>query len=331
MKANPNIDELLNSFVDGELTQEQQTRVQRMIAGDAQIARRLRQLQKCKTLVGSLPRAEVPSEMVEQVKASLERRTLLGQQPPSFEASEGARHLLVRKVVAAAAMVGLASVLAVVIYTIVVPQSSTERMVAVEHRPRPYSRSGAATGFRGRLELKTAALIVVDAFVKRAIEDNGLSDCLSPASLPVSVRPGLDGQDKRVYSLSCSKDRLNLLLADLGNIWRRFDSATLFVETEQFAERIMVDAVTAEQTAEIVNQDSSVACVELAKDFALLNRMVASMPGRQVLAAIDDVKVGLVDIPKPVLTGSEKTLRKPIGPAGNRPQVHLTIVVVGSE
>lgn len=237
--------------------------------------------------------------------------------------------MLLRKVVAAAAMIGLVFVLGVVIYTIVVPTGSTERMVAVGHI-EPDVRTGAvepttglvaAAGFRGRLELKTDTLTATDAFIKRAIEDNGLSDCLSPQ--------GLEG--KGVYSLSCSRDRLNLLLADLGNIWRKFDSATLFVETEQFAEQIVVDAVTAEQTVDIVNQDSREASLALAKDCALLNTMVASMPGRQIMTAIDEVKIDLVDIPKPVLTGSEKGLRKPADTVSEGPQASLTIVLVGSE
>ena len=48
MKENPNMDELLNSFIDGELPARQQTEVQRLIAHDEKIAQRVRQLQKSK-------------------------------------------------------------------------------------------------------------------------------------------------------------------------------------------------------------------------------------------------------------------------------------------
>ncbi len=122
MKEEPNIDELLNGFIDGELDQRHQTEVQRLITHDAQIAERLRELQKCKVLVGSLPCVEAPAGMAEQIKASLETSALLGRQPESFDAREGARHLLVRRVLAAAAMIGLVAVLAAVVYTIVAPE-----------------------------------------------------------------------------------------------------------------------------------------------------------------------------------------------------------------
>ena len=151
-----NIEELLNSFIDGELTQREANEVERLIADDARIAQRLRELQKSKMLVGSLPRAEAPAEMAEQIKASLERRTLPAQQLQHLDELAGVKQLLVRKILAAAAMIVLVAVLGAVIYTIVAPESVPP-----------------AAGFRGRLELKTTDLVAVDAVIKRAIEDNG--------------------------------------------------------------------------------------------------------------------------------------------------------------
>ena len=81
MKPNPNLDELLSSFMDGELSPRQRTEVQRMAAHDPAVARRLRQLQNCRTLFCSLPPAEAPGDMLEQIRQSLERKTLLQEQP----------------------------------------------------------------------------------------------------------------------------------------------------------------------------------------------------------------------------------------------------------
>ena len=81
MKANPNIDELLCSFIDGELPLRQQTEIQRLMAKDPEVARRLRQLQNTRALVGALPRAEAPAEMLDQIKFTLERRSLLDERP----------------------------------------------------------------------------------------------------------------------------------------------------------------------------------------------------------------------------------------------------------
>ena len=115
MKENPNMDELLNSFIDGELPVRQQTEVQRMIAHDEKIAQRLRQLQKCKILLSSLPVVEAPPQILENVKASLARRTPLVEQPTAFDAHLGARNLLGRTLFAAAAMLGLVGILTAVV------------------------------------------------------------------------------------------------------------------------------------------------------------------------------------------------------------------------
>jgi hypothetical protein len=341
MKEDPKIDELLSSFIDGELTAREQTEVRRLITHDTKIAQRLRQLQKCKMLVSSLPVAEAPDEILENIKASLERRTLPSEPPSDFDEPRtamvqgeraGARNLLVRKVLAAAAMIGLVAVLAAVVYTIVTPETALERPVAIEARklpgeievvePRPpfllsQESRGVAMEFGGRLELKTSALVAVDAFINKAIEDNGLSGSISPARQ----------QDKSVYSLSCSREDLNLLLADLGSIWEKFDSATLFVNTEVFGRQVAVESVTTRQIAEIVNQDSSKRCIEVAKDFAILNNMAARLPGREILAVVDDQSRSLITIPRPVLTWNQKTVKKSSGRAQGKKTVHLTIVV----
>jgi len=56
------IDELLNSYIDGELTVDQQAEVEELRARDEGIAQRLSQFQKCQTLIGALPpRGGAPS------------------------------------------------------------------------------------------------------------------------------------------------------------------------------------------------------------------------------------------------------------------------------
>ncbi len=328
MKENPEIDELLNSFIDGELTARQQTEVQRLMAHDAKIAQRLRQLQKCKMLVSSLPVVEAPDEILEDVKASLEKRTLLGEQESDFDERAGARHLLVRKVMAAAAMIGLVAVLATVVYTILAPEPVLEGPVAIEGRKLPGEIEVVASGpsmvaveFNGRLELKTSDLVAVDAFINRAIEDNGLTASIGPAR----------EQDKSVYSLRCSQDGLNLLLADLDSIWEKFDSATLSVETETFGRQVVVEAITAEQIAEIVNQDNLQRRAEVARDFAMLNDTAERLPGREIIAGIDARSRSLITIPKPVLTSNQRTTKRQADRAEDEQKVNLVIVVAGSE
>lgn len=222
MKENPNIEELLNSYIDGELTERHHIEVQRLISHDAQVAQRLRELQKCKVLVGSLPRAEAPADMLERIESSLETGAIPAQRSAHFDEREGARHLLGRKVLAAAAMIGLVAVLGVVVYTIVVPESVPP-----------------VVAFEGRLELKTSDLVAVEAVMSRAIEDHDISR--------------QSGRDTNVYALSCSREAAGLLLADLESVWERFDSTKLYIVATRAPDgEVMVEDVNADDIASLL-------------------------------------------------------------------------------
>ena len=267
-RENPNIEELLNSFIDGELTEREQTEVKRLISHDVQVAQRLRELQNSKMLVSSLPRAEAPAQILDKVKASLETEILSGERAWSEERSDrrvGVRHLMFRKVLAAAAMIGLVAILGGVIYTIVAPETPV-----------------SAVAFDGRLELKTGTLRTVNTFIDRAIEDKGLSDSISLTSQG----------NKRVYSITCSREDLNVLLADLTNIWEKCDSTTLFVNTKTQGERKFDDVST-----------------------------------DRIIKIVDD----LVTPVKPIITKHEEELEKPTLRVNDAKKVRLTIVVAGSE
>jgi len=342
MKDESNIDELLNSFVDGELNERQQTEIRRLIAHDADAAGRLREIQKCKMLVGSLPPAETPDYILEQVKTLMERRTLLNERPLQNGHARGARHLLAHKVLAVAAMIGLVAVLGVVVYTIVAPEGVTDKPVVSEswQQPagvaeevqlqtsmtaaveKPAAEAGAARmGFYGRLELKTSAPIAVDAFVNRAIEDNVLLERAN------QTREG----DKNVYTLSCSREAMSLLLADLEGVWARLDSATLFIETGQVGAAVIVDAVTVEQIDRIIGQDSFAGRIRVAEDFAVLNNMAKLTPAKEVLAVIDNTRSDLITIPKPILTSGKERSKRAATKTKNEQKINLTIVVTGGE
>jgi len=323
MKAPDNIDELLSGFIDGQLTTRQQTEVQRLLANDPNVAQRLEHLQRCKMLVGSLPRAEAPDRMLDDIKASLARRTLLGEQPAAFDERAGVRELLLRKVFAAAAMIALVAVLGAVIYTIVAPETVPEQPLIVDRR-QPEVKDPAPTmlamRFDGRLELTTATLIEVDASINRAIEDNGLVECT-----------GVDRRsDRTTYVLTCGRKGLNSLLANLENHWHRFDSATFFVETEVFAQPVVVEAVTAGQIARIAGCDTLEGSIRVANDFALLNDVLEQLRSRAIFAA-DDKSPDLITIPKPALTKDEPPTERPGDAAKDAARVNLVITIVANK
>ena len=66
----------------------------------------------------------------------------------------------------------------------------------------------------------------------------------------------------------------------------------------------------------------------MAKDFAVFNKMSELLPGKEVFAVVEDRRPALISIPKPVLTSSEKAVKKS-AQVEERAKVHLAIVVVG--
>jgi hypothetical protein len=302
-QSDSHIDELLNSFIDAELTPEQQKEVERLIADDEQVARRLRDLQRCKMLVQSLPREKAPDGTFEQITVSLEQGTL----------REASRPFVGRRILAVAAMIAVMAVLAVVIHSIGTPEGEPRGPAPAPAMPGV----SAAAGFAGRLELRTNVPTEVGAFVSRAIADGGLST-------QVDIR---GTTDRKVYSLSAGKGDVNLLLQDLATIWDKFGSATLFVQTEAFGPHVTIDEITAQQIATIVNQDSREKCIKVASDLAILNHMAKLLPASEISRVMDEKKPSLLTVPKPFLTGGQEPSRKSAQPKPDEQQVRLTIVV----
>ncbi|MHC4623949.1 MAG: anti-sigma factor [Planctomycetota bacterium] len=318
MSEKPNIEELLNGFIDGELSERQQVEVQRLISNDMHIARRLWELEKCKMLVSFLPRAEAPAGTFERVKAALEAKALASQWSLPYEERRGARHLLFRKVLTAAAMIGLVAVLGAVVYTIVVPgEGAPTPLVGVVppvERPAAVEASVAARPFYARLELKTGDLLAVDAMLNRAVDDNGLSS-------------GFAKSDKNLYELDCGRESLGLLLADLEYAWQKLDSAKLIVETERFGEQVVIHDVKPEQITEIVGQNNPIERVRLAREFAASNRVEKLLPGREILVAIEGQKTDWA-IPKPVFTS--ETTNQTTAEVDEPKSVHLSVALTSS-
>jgi hypothetical protein len=341
MKPNPNLDELLSSFMDGQLSPRQRTEVQRLAAHDPQVARRLRQLQNCRTLFSSLPAAKAPSDLLEQIKTSLERHTLLQEQPMARGRSFGAWQLAFRRFVSAAAVIALVGVLGVVVYQIVSPIPPRGGGSQVAQGPSSAAQPGPMTatpilvadaGFTGRLELRTAKLAQVDTFLGRTIENSGLSS---------RVESTVSG-NQRVYRIAGTRENVNRLVASLSGVWQNyFDSATLQVDrSETSADPVLVEAITPEQTASIVAQNSTNASIRTAADYAIMNHMARSMPGNEIRPLIRKEPVSLFamdSILRPKETGPDNTgnpkseIRNPKSKeAQDKALVNLTIVLLNS-
>jgi anti-sigma factor RsiW len=178
---NSNIDNLLNSFIDGELDTREQVKIKRMISHDYQMARRLQQLKNLKALLGSLPKQEAPADTMQHVKALWERDSLLGDFSYQELRIHSLRHRVLRRVRAAAAMIGLVTVLFVLVYSIVSSPPGEESTMPTHPLsdaagdPKGMGAGMIKRPFEGKLELHCSSLSEVDHYIRRAIEDHGFT------------------------------------------------------------------------------------------------------------------------------------------------------------
>jgi hypothetical protein len=232
-------------------------------------------------------------------------------------------------------MIGLVAVLGGVIYSIIAPEGTPYGPVAVEPEPiqpapvimavsdeKPVAKADtAAAGFEGRLELATGNFAVADEFVRTVLESHGL---------PGSTTGPMSHDGKSIRSITCSRKNLNLVLADMGKGWDKFDSARLFVNSVQPDGKVTVEKVTAQQIAEIIGHSDYEKRIKVAKYFAVINNVAGRLPGKEAMV-IRDQKTDLVTIPKPVLTSSQKTTHTPDDKSKDQQKMQLTIVLVSGE
>ncbi|MFH1370229.1 MAG: zf-HC2 domain-containing protein [Planctomycetota bacterium] len=323
------IEELLNSYLDGELSQREQVEVQRLISRDESAARRLRELERCRLLVSSLPPAEPPAELVSGIKKLLHGRMAGitgGQDDPRL----GTLHLFVRHVLAASIIIGLAGLLMIVIYRIVGPQRMTPRTVAVQTAPAVapkvvsvgaeetvVAEDKAGIGFYS-LQLETSNFVAVDAYINKLLGESPWLKFDATKEIP----------GRSVYRVLCSRGGLETLVFDLAPAWTKFDSTTLVVHTD-VGQYVTVESVRPEQITKIVNQDTPDGRIKLAKDFAVFNNIEQLFSAERVLALSDSDYPALTTIPRPALTSGEKRIADIPKDASDRVRVDLTIIVSG--
>jgi anti-sigma factor RsiW len=131
MSDKSNIDELLNGFVDGEISERQATEVKRLMLHDPAIAARVARMQKQRQLLAALPAESAPADMASSVRAVLERRTLLDAASGGRHQVLGSVHLMGRKFAAVAAMLVLLGGLGYLVYRVIGPESSRKQVEIV--------------------------------------------------------------------------------------------------------------------------------------------------------------------------------------------------------
>lgn len=332
MKQNQNIEELLNGFLDNQLTQRQQTELKRLIKNDSKIAQQMAELQKCKSLLGALPAEQAPAELLGDIKATLERSSLLPQNATTadFDHRLGVRHLLFRKALAAAAMIALFAGLGAVIYSIVGPKNITKENIFSTNWLKPTTKIEPAketptlttegisqkpllaAAFNGTLELKTAQPGAIETIINTAIENNPLL---------TNIKPPRHSRNATTFYLAADTESINLLLADMETLWKQIDSKILFVQTDKG--RIAIEKITIPQIAQITAQTQN--SIELAKTFAEQNKITGTFEKE---FASGEGKTNAVNvpttIPKPLLTSAQQRVKK----LSDKTEKNITLTIV---
>jgi len=318
------IEELLNAYVDGELSQRQYNEVQRLIAHEPEISARIRLMQNTRNLVRSLPFQKAPDGIVEDVRLTLERKNLLDSDHVDYEQQAlGKRHLLMRKLLSAAAVLVLAAILGAVVVSIVSPDDftnssqiadkwkipedqidlenikfghSANTVVYKDNTSKPTDDS-VADDLIATLVVHTDDLAAAQAFLMSSLDELAIKT-------PLPQKPDAVGQ----FNITCSQQQLAMLAQNLNTVWNMFSSPTLHLKDQNTGVEQKIDFVTAGQVQTVLLEPGNSEKFKKALDFASLNRLAKKSPGRDVESAIDNITKNLLTIPKPVLTSRQNNI-----------------------
>jgi hypothetical protein len=116
-KDNLDIEELLSAYLDGELSEKERLYVEQRLSEDAEVMDLFKQIRRVSQEVSALPMASAPKELAGNIQYELERDFLLGKEDVLSELA-GEKHLQVRWLVSAAAVLILAGVIVTVVFTV---------------------------------------------------------------------------------------------------------------------------------------------------------------------------------------------------------------------
>ena len=331
-KSKPEIDELLSGYIDEELSQRQRTEVKRLIQHDDELSQRLNELKRQKQLLGSLPVASAPEGLLDDVKATLERQSILNNASASREESAGVRHLMFRKVLTAAAMFLIPiGILAWVVLNIVTPLDSdgdkpffVKPNLPAIFAPKAEVRDVPMPGhlavaqlppFESHLDLTSDQAIAVNNFIEKTVYNNGLRDSTIPRR----------NDNSTTYEISGPTVKVLALIGDLQPVWDRCSGAFFSVKgSDGVGSGLVVDDITAEQLLAIFKEEKNDTRLAMAKNYASFNSESRNVPDFSPASEEGSFDIAM---PIPILT-APPAAEDDTTDSGSGQQVKLTITVV---
>ncbi|HBG26997.1 MAG: hypothetical protein A2Y10_20220 [Planctomycetes bacterium GWF2_41_51] len=337
MKDIEQLEELLNSYIDGELDERKSNEVKRLIDNDKNARLAFESLHRCRKLLGSLRPSAAPEGFCESVTRDLERNILLADTEVYQHSKKGKRRLIYRHFITAAAMIALVAALSYVVLDIFVPKSARQKFAdnVLNRKPKPQvlfeqpfaqapeqdivvaAPKGPSVPLVAKLTLITDSPVEADWLIGKALMNTALFDKTSAVDRKTgSVK----------YVLSCDRNSIVSLIGELNFIWPKCSDATLQIGTEQQGKFITINNVSARQTLDICKADNYNHRLRMASDIAMINQIAVTDVLQNYLAK-QNADSDFIVPNKPVLTSSEK-IEKPLSDNVSEP-ANFTITIIG--
>ncbi len=112
------IEELINGYLDGELSERQVTQVKRLMAHDEKFSKKVQELSRQRELLAAIPREKAPEHLLDDIKSRLERKVLLHE----YTSTNGSyKSLIIRHLSSLAAVIVLVIGLGFVVWQVFAP------------------------------------------------------------------------------------------------------------------------------------------------------------------------------------------------------------------
>ena len=288
----PEVEDLLSRYVDGELSEREQTEVKRLAANDEVFAERLVRVKKQKELLANLAVESAPPGIPNIVRGALERKFLLNETVAVADEVAGARNLFARHFMTAAIIFVLfGGLLYMVLQVFVSPVEMSE--VAVENstgfensavnrravvKPLSPVFDSKTPVFSSSLDLSGDDVISMNAFVSKAIFNTDLLD--------ETFKNSHDGVTS--YYITADIAKVRVLIDDLSGVWANCKEKTFTAHGVFPGNDVVVEKVTAAQVVAVFRQDEFLNRIEVARDFSDFNAVVGDLGREKRYALADD-------------------------------------------
>jgi len=306
------IEELINGYLDGDLSDRHKTELKRLMSHDSKLAQRVDSLKRQKDLVGSLPREKAPEHVIGDIKSRLERNVLLNHCKSQNDECNGRKHLFLRHIASIAAVLLLICGLGFVIWQVVSPaapmQIQTPNIVAksvnrtlaisdneVRESQDSFENIAPMTTFlqsykakeaaqveiqeqvinltpTAMLNIEVANLVTANKLVSQAIYNNSLLN-------EVVVRRGNNAIE---YKLTTSSKQLSTLLNDVKGLFDLPNTNQMILSLGE-SQMVVLENVTSFELNEIVYSANEIAPSEIASMIAFEREVQSSLKSTKLI------------------------------------------------